>query len=161
MNKNKAMICKFHKTIFHSQQDTETFKCWKWDILQFHEKHQLVLNMMAATSLKKLWRDHVYHCVASSSFKNSSGNWGHQMGKKCCPILAWSTIVPAQKSWVFFEGFWISWCTKYFQLVKGLVCRQVSPAHELLYYEAMQFYKCIMWFSIVLLKYARPMVRPG
>ena len=71
------------------------------NILLFHEKYQLILNLTAATRLKKV----------------GTG--------PCLPL------------WSIFPTFWVSWCSKCFQLDKSLDCWQVSPAPGFFYYEAM------------------------
>ena len=46
----------------------KNIKCWKWEILLFHQKNDLKLNWMAVTYLKKVETLPCLSCAASSEY---------------------------------------------------------------------------------------------
>lgn len=67
---------------------------------------------------------------------------------KCCQILVWRKILPAQQSWVVSRRFFISWCPN------GLVQLSQFSSQTLLLWSHDVVIDAV--FSIVLIKYARP-----
>jgi len=90
-----------------------------------------------AESVGSFWL-HNPHCVASPVFNNSlwkSKNWDQSLDlweRNVVPFLS-DRILTAQPSWIFCLLYFVF----YDEMVKGPDCRQISPAPELFYYEAM------------------------
>lgn len=60
------MIYKTHKTILFKNRTQKYIKCFKRDILIFHEKYWLILKLKAARQLKK---------VGSRATKGCKSKW--------------------------------------------------------------------------------------
>ena len=121
MQRLADVINQYLFTIEHRKR----IKCRKWDILLFYDKYGLILNLIAATYLLKVWTGLCLPlCSIPSSF-NSVNVWelrrpaAGPLGEECCSILVWCRILGAQQSRIVFV-VWPLCCVKCFQLVKGL-----------------------------------------
>ena len=97
--------------------------------------------LIAATHLKKVRAGDVYNCVASSLF--------------LCKHLGSEQI----SCWSFGRGILSHSCLMHYSscsILMGLDCRQTISAPRL---QPCHCDGCSMWFSIILLKYARPSLK--
>lgn len=95
---------------------------------------------------KKLGRCHVYHCVTSPLLTTVHKNLTSEE-TNCCTFVG-EMLSHSCRCHVFF-----SWCSKCFQLVRGLDCRQASSVFSTAKPCCCNTRR--MLFSILLLKYAK------
>jgi len=82
--------------IFIHNRTKKTCLIQKWDLLLFHEKYQLILNLMTATHTQRFGtRSCFLLCSTPSSFDSSlqtSGLWGDQLLVSWCYKVMWFVI---------------------------------------------------------------------
>lgn len=92
----------------------------------FKKKYELILNLIAATHLKKVGTMSCLPlCRIPSTFNNTVNVCevrrpaAGPLGKECCPILVWYVILAAKQSWLFFVIFSLLQCFQYFLNIWG------------------------------------------